>query len=309
MELRHLRYFVAVAEEQHLGRAARRLHVSPPPLSKQIQQLEQELGVALFARLGRGLQLTEGGRLFLEKARAILADVAKSVTAVQAAARGEVGHVTLGFTETSTHATIIPEITAELRRRHPHVAIELRTMNPPDQVAALVAGRIDVSFGNDEPSDPVIRFEVLLRERVLVALPRDHRLAARKAVRPDDLHGESFIGMPRSSLPESFQRASAALGAHGVVLEVVAEARSVAMRIAMVAAGMGVTIVLESTAPAIPKTLVLRPIADFDHTFDSVLAWRAADEDSALVRSLREIAGTAARARTPKDRPTPARIG
>src|SRR5512141_538035 len=98
MELRHLRYFVAVAEEEHLGRAARRLHVSPPPLSKQIQQLEDELGVPLFARIGRGLQLTEGGRVFLGRARGILADVAKSVTDVQAIARGEAGHLTLGFT-------------------------------------------------------------------------------------------------------------------------------------------------------------------------------------------------------------------
>jgi DNA-binding transcriptional LysR family regulator len=309
MELRHLRYFVAVAEEQHLGRAARRLHVSPPPLSKQVQQLEEELGVALFARVGRGLQLTEGGRLFLEKAHAILADVAKSVTAVQAAARGEAGHVTLGFTETSTHATMIPEITAELRRRHPHVGIELLTMNPADQIAALAAGRIDASFGNDEPTDPAIRFDVLLRERVLVALPRDHRLAARKAVRVDDLRGESFVWMPRSSLPEVFQRAAATLAARGFAMDVAVEARSSAMRIAMVAAGMAITIVLESTAPAIPKTLVLRPIVDFDLTFDSVLAWRAADADSVLVRSLRGIAASVVRAHTPKEPHSSARIG
>ena len=278
MELRHLRYFVAVGEEEHLGRAARRLHVSPPPLSKQIQQLEEEMGVLLFARIGRGLQLTESGRLFLEKARGILADVSSAVAGVQAAARGDAGRLTLGFTETSTYATIIPEITAQLRQRHPHVNVELLAMNPPELAAALVAGRIDVSFGNDEPSDSSIRSLTLLRERVLVALPRQHRLATRKTLRARELIGESFVWMPRNALPEVFQRAATELAARGFAFDVAVEARSSAMRIAMVAAGMGITIVLESNAPTIPRSLVLRPIADFRLTFDSVLTWRAADE-------------------------------
>ncbi len=299
MELRHLRYFVAVAEEEHLGRAARRLHVSPPPLSKQIQQLEDELGVPLFARIGRGLQLTESGRLFLVKARAILGDVSDAVAAVQSASRGDAGHLTLGFTETSTYATIVPEIMAQLRKRHPHVGIELLAMNPPELAAALGSGRIDAGFGNDEPSDTALHAVTLLRERVLIALPRDHRLAARKTIPARELVGESFVWMPRSALPEVFQRATAELEARGFAFETAVEARSSAMRIAMVAAGMGVTIVLESTAPAIPSSIVLRPIADFRLTFDSVLAWRAADEGSVLLRSLREIAETVARSRRP----------
>lgn len=294
MELRHLRYFVAVAEEEHLGRAARRLHVSPPPLSKQVQQLEQELGLPLFARIGRGLRLTDAGRLFLVRARTILGEVTASVAAVQAAARGEAGHVALGFAETSTYATMIPEIVAELRRRHPHVAIELLAMNPTDLVAALSSGRIDASFGNDESGDPATHGVVVLRERVLVALPREHRLAARKVVRASELVKESFVWMPRSAMPEVFQRATEWIAARGYTLEVAVEARSSAMRIAMVAAGMGITFVLESTAPSIPRGVVLRPVSDFQLTFDSVLTWRAADERSVLLRSLREITGEVA---------------
>ena len=135
-----------------------------------------------------------------------------------------------------------------------------------------------------------------MRERVLVALPREHRLAARKALRASELVKESFVWMPRSAMPEVFQRATEWIAARGYSLEVAVEARSSAMRIAMVAAGMGITFVLESTAPSIPRGVVLRPISDFQLTFDSVLTWRAADDESVLLRSLRgitlEVAGT-----------------
>jgi len=290
MELRHLRYFVAVAEEEHLGRAARRLHVSPPPLSQQIKQLEEELGVSLFARIGRGLQLTDAGRAFLERARAILAEVSRSVTETQATARGEAGRISLGFTETPTYAAMLPLITAELRKRHPSVAMELSAMTSPEERTALLEGRIDASFGNDTPNDPRLQSQRLVSERLLVAFPRGHRLAGHRSVTVRDIDREPIVWMVRSDVPEAFQKLTDELRAKGFGANIALEARSVQMRLAMVAAGLGVTVGIESMIATAPDDVVLRPLSDVRLTFDSVLSWRAADFGSPVLRSLREIA-------------------
>ncbi len=297
MELRHLRYFVAVAEEEHLGRAARRLHVSPPPLSKQIQQLEEELGVALFARIGRGLKLTDAGRLFLEKARAILGEVGRSVAEVQATSRGDLGHLTVGFTETGTHAELIPAATAEMRRRHAGVGIELVPLTWTDAFPALVARRVDTALCNIVPTEPGLDSVRLFSDRIVLALPRHHRLAKRRAVSARELHDEPFIWIPRSALPEAFRDSAAELAERGLTFNVVIEARSTATRIALVAAGMGLTFILESTRALLPASVVSRPISEVALTVDSVLAWRQEDAGSAILRSWREIVVGLARAR------------
>jgi DNA-binding transcriptional LysR family regulator len=307
MELRHLRYFVAVAEEEHLGRAARRLHVSPPPLSKQIRQLEEELGAALFARVGRGLKLTEAGRVFLERARAVLSEVARSVAAVQATSRGDRGHLTVGFTETGPHAEIVPAATAELRRRHAGVAIELVPMNWPDEIPALLARRIDAALCNGVPDEPGLDSVRLLRERIVLALPRDHPLARNRTVSVRAIRDEPFIWLPRSALSDAFRRSIAEFAARGASVNVVVEARSTATRVGMVAAGMGLTFVLESTRTLLPPNVVLRPVSDLPLTVDSVLAWRREDVGSPVLRSWREIVQSVARARGPARPEEPAR--
>jgi DNA-binding transcriptional LysR family regulator len=296
MELRHLRYFVAVAEEEHLGRAARRLHVSPSPLSQQIQQLEEELGVALFARIGRGLQLTDAGRAFLARARAMLADLSRSVAEIRSASRGEAGRISLGFTETTTYAAMLPAITAQLSERHPRVALELSAMTSFEERGALLDGRIDAAFGNDTPDDRRLRSQRLVAERVMVALPRRHRLAARRAVTLRDIEHEPIVWMARSDVPEAFQKLADQVRARGFGAQIALEARSVHMRLAMVASGLGVTVEIESTEPVLPDAVVLRPLSDITMTVDSVLSWRAADQGSVVLRSLREIAEAVARA-------------
>ncbi len=301
MELRHLRYFVAVAEEEHLGRAARRLHVSPPPLSKQIQQLEEELGVPLFARVGRGLKLTEGGRLFLGRARAILADVGRSVAAVQATARGEAGHLVVGFTETGTFAEMVPAVAASMRQRHPNVSLELQPMGWREMVPALLAGRLDAALGNEVPAEPALRSALLLTERIVLALPSQHPLARQERVTSRELRDVPFVWLPRAALPDTFRQTVAELAARGVTFNVVVEARSTVTRLAMVAAGMGVTFALESTRAMLPPGVVLRPVCDVQLTVSSVLAWRGDADGWPVLRSWRDLALEFARRRHAAD--------
>jgi DNA-binding transcriptional LysR family regulator len=306
MELRHLRYFVAVAEEQHVGRAALRLHVSPPALSKCVRELEEELRTPLFARVGRGLKLVRSGRVLLERARAVLADVARAAAAAQAAGRGEIGHLAVGFVESATFATMIPQVVERMRRRHPGVTLELVPVSWSDQIPALLDGRIGAVFCYHPPDDGRIRAVPLLLERIVIALPRRHPLAARRAVSARDLQGEPFVWMPPAAIPAPLRRVMADFAVRGLSPNVVVEARSSTTRLGLVAAGMGVTALLESTRSVVPPGIVLRPLSDAPFAIQSVLAWRTEDDADRVVGSLRDIANALASARRPRGQPSTA---
>src|SRR5437016_9130378 len=143
MELRHLRYFVAIAEHEHIGRAARVLHVSSSPLSRQIHQLEEDIGVQLLARVGRRVQLTEAGKVFQREARETLARIDRAIATAQAASRGEVGRLRIAFVEVRRIAEIIPPAVHQFRARHPHVTVELVPMRMREELEAFDTGRID----------------------------------------------------------------------------------------------------------------------------------------------------------------------
>lgn len=296
MELRHLRYFVAVADEQHVGRAAARLHVSSSPLSRQIRELEREVGAPLLDRVGRGVRLSRAGSAFAADARAILAAVDRAVLKAQAAERGEVGHLAIGFVESPVVTPLVPLLAGQFRRRHPGVTLELLPLTSDELRLALRGQRIAAAliFGVLDP-DPALRSELLFREPIRLAVPRTHRLARRRAVLLRDLHDQPFVWSPRPERAPFLDTMWALLGARGVTPRVVIESRSSVTRLSLVASGVGMTFVSEATPHA--RGLVVRNVADLKLEARAYLAWRQDDEASPLIRSLREITRAAVRAR------------
>ena len=296
MELRHLRYFVAVADEQHVGRAAARLHVSPSPLSRQIHELAREVGAPLLERVGRGVRLSRAGAVFAVEARAILAAIEGAVRQAQAAERGEVGHLAIGFVESPVVTPLIPVIAGPFRRRHPGVTLELLPLTSDELRLALGGQRISAAliFGLVDP-DPALRSELLFREPIRLAVPRAHPLARRRSVLIRDLHDQPFVWSPRPDRTPFLDTLWALLRAQGVTPRVVIESRSSATRINLVASGVGMTFVAEAASRS--RQVVVRNVADLKIEARAYLAWRHDEESSPLVQSLRELTRAAVRAR------------
>ncbi len=243
MELRHLRYFIAVAETLNFNRAAQRLHISQPPLSRQIQQLEEELGVILFERGARPLALTEPGRFFYAHARELLA---RSVELKSMTRRvGQMDRaLAVGFVA-STLYDILPRLIRRFRREHPEVEITLHEMTTMEQIAALKEGRIDVGFGRIRYEDPSVRRIVLRDERLMAALSVDNPLALRPPLTLGELLNETLIVYPQAPRPSFADQVLAAFHDRGMTPEKVTEVRDLQVALGLVAAGDGFTLVPE----------------------------------------------------------------
>lgn len=244
MELRHLRYFVTVAEELHFTRAAERLHIGQPPLSQQIQALEAELGVQLFLRSKRRVALTVAGERFLLRARRLLADAQAAADEARRAGLGEVGELRIGFTASMPLAGVLPESLRRYRARYPAVSLKLEEMFTGDQYDALRQQRLDVGFvryNGDEQVPGVIRHE-LRRDRLCVVLHGDHPLAQRPQLVFADLRDEDFIvHSPEvaTGLPTLIRQLAQAAG---FMPRIAQTAREAMTQIALAAAGLGVAI-------------------------------------------------------------------
>ncbi|HEY5958705.1 MAG TPA: LysR family transcriptional regulator, partial [Polyangiaceae bacterium] len=187
MELRHLRYFVVIAEEENFHRAAAKLHVSQSPLSRQMQQLREEIGVDLFTPVGRGVKLTLAGRVFLERAKAILAAADEAAREAREAMDGRIGTIAIGFEPGAGYLGCLSTIVAELRQRQPRVQVKLLPMISTEQWEALRLGHIALAYGNELPDDPLLRSLELSRTRIGIRLPSEHRLAKKAKLRVADL--------------------------------------------------------------------------------------------------------------------------
>ena len=290
MELRHLRYFVAVAEAEHFGRAAEQLHVSQSPLSRQIAQLEEEIGAELFVPSGRGVKLSPAGRSFLEGARATLARATLAVEDARATAQGRIGMVVIGFDCTLAYALLLPRIVQAFRARHPRVELSVLPLPSEEQVAALRDGTISVGYGYRSPEDsPLVRFRTLFRERVGVVMSKSHRLAARRTLRVADLKHERFVWTPRKESPRLCDEIIAAFRAHHHTLEIAREEANGELLLMLVASGEGLCAFPESAAPSIPPGAVFKRVRDLDFVILGRSVWRAVDEKDPLVRALLEI--------------------
>jgi DNA-binding transcriptional LysR family regulator len=278
MELRHLRYFVAVAEELHFHRAADRLHISQPPLSQQIRALEAELGVALFERNRRRVELTPAGQSFLTDARGILEATERAADRARRVAGGELGELSIGFVGSATFSPVLPAILRDFRARFPDVGLSLRELQTAEQLAALVAGRIDVGVirGPLDAAelDPGLELVVIQREQLVVALPEAHPLAEQPRLHAADLRGETFVILRRHESPGLFASLTAVMGAAGGVPEDVLEVAEMQTVIALVASGVGISLVPAAVGESERAGVAFRPLADPSPTTELALAWR-----------------------------------
>jgi DNA-binding transcriptional LysR family regulator len=289
MELRHLRYFVAVAEELHFGRAAKRLGVSQPPLSAQIRDLEHELGAELFRRTHHKVELTDAGRALVERARDVLRRVGAMTDEAASVARGEHGLVTLGYTTTATYQLLSP-LLARLRAQR--IAVRLVELASPAQPRALADAAIDVGLAC-LPVEPQGCVAVpLVHEQITLAIPARSRLATRARVRLADVRDEPQVGLRDSAEPGWAQTCFAELVRGRVTGPVVAEADSKLALLGLVAAGLGVAVISSSLATLRREGVVYRPIADACAPLVLGALHRATS--SALVLRVVDLAGEAA---------------
>lgn len=253
MELRQLRYALAVADELHFGHAARRLHMTQPSLSRQVRALEREIGVDLFTRTSRGVQLTAAGAELAPQARRVLELVDTAVRRTREVGGGATGHVRLGFVATVA-VDILPRALAAHRTQRPGVVVTLAELTTEQQLQALEAGDLDVGLGRDMRPVPGLRIERLHREPVVVAMAQDHPLATRQTLRLGDLAGWAVVKLPRErarlidDLLRGIPADTGALTA-GRPAAVAQEANQYMTLLALVAAGMGVALVPDSVRP------------------------------------------------------------
>ena len=291
MELRQLRYFVAVAEERHFGRAAARLHIAQPPLSQQIRRFEAELGEPLLYRTTRRVELAPAGEVLLERAREILAAVDSAVEDARRAARGEYGRLAVGFTGSSTYE-LLPAIAAALREELPGVLLDLRgELLTPAQVARLLDGTLDVGLLRPPVRERELNTEVLRSEPLVAVLPESHPLAASEAIPLEGFEGEPFVTYPshfRSVLHDAVEDACAAHGFEPVAADEVAETATL---VSFVAAGLGVSLVPASVTNMTVRGAVYRPLSDDTARVELAAAWRRDDDRPVLARALDVIRG------------------
>ena len=293
-ELRLLRYFVAVAEELHFGRAATRLHVTQPSLSRAVRQLERELGADLLTRTKRSVRLTETGRALLQAAPRALEEVERACELARGAARGETGQLRLGFLP-SANVALVPAVVRESRKASPHLQLRLHELFDDPQLAALSERRLDLGILRAPRPDDELVFEPLLREHLSLAVARDHRLASRRRVSYGDLRHEDLIIWPRSMAAQTYDSVIEACRTAGFSPHVVQEADSSQTIIGLVAAGVGVAVLASSYGARSGEDVVFVPIAGSESTL--FLAWRA-DDASAARDSLIAIARRVAAVRT-----------
>lgn len=303
MELRHLRYFVAVAEELHFGRAAERLRIAQPPLSRQIRDLEREVGSALFERVPRGVELTPAGRAFLPEARLTLAQAERALRTAHRAAQGETGRLRVGFVEAATHSGILPDVLSFFRAHLPSVGLSLFELDPLRQAEAFQDGRIDVGVLHSPPLDAArwLRVEPIYTERVILALPKHHALAGRARLSLAALADEPFVSFPRVVGPEMYDDIIASCRAAGFSARIVQEAVGWHTLASLVSAGVGVGFVPRSIAEFQQQGVVYRPVRDLKVEMTLSAVWRRDDRSPVrerFVTALRAVAGARPRATT-----------
>jgi DNA-binding transcriptional LysR family regulator len=299
MELRHLRYFVAVAEERHFGRAAERLHIAQPPLSQQIRRLEAELGAPLLHRTTRRVELAPAGEVLLARAREILAAVDAATEDARRAARGEFGRLAIGFTGSATYA-LLPALADALRDALPGVVLELRgELLTPAQVGGLLDGTLDLGLLRPPVREHSLEVEILRREPLVAVLPATHRLAAAPTVPLEQLEDEPFVMYPshfRSVLHDAVEDTCAA---HGFHPRVALEVSETATLVSFVAAGLGVSLGPDSVRHMTVEGAVYRPLAREAAEVELAIAWRRDDDAPVLRRALAVVRGVLGGQRAP----------
>ena len=286
MELRHLRYFLAVGEEQHYGRAAQRLHVAQPALSRQIQDLEDEVGFKLFERLPRGVKLSSAGKLFLEDARRILQQVNEATARAAGVAQGRSGTLRVAFMENASWHGVVPDSLRKFRERHPDAELKLNPASSADQIEEIRSGRVDAGFMYNILKDEgeLDQLSVAI-EHLKLAIPKGHLLSRIKRLRLRDLVDVPFIWFPRREGPTFYDRLMQECYRGGLKSpHIIQEAGNEATVLSLVSHGMGVGWINETAVWRCPKNVVILPVSDLNVPLPVVLVWRK-DNNSPLLAS------------------------
>lgn len=291
MDLRHLRYFVAVAEELHFGHAAERLHIAQPPLSRQIRALEEELGLRLFDRNRNGVALTEAGKVFLLDVRRLFESLDVAVTRAQQAARGALGTLRIGYVGSAVYSGL-PATVRSFRSRFPDVVISIRQMSPSEQVAALLEGRVELGFARAPVHEPSLRARVVLDEELIAALPEGHALAHHKQLALKRLASEPFLIASRARGPGFHDYVLSICRHAGFTPRIVQEGSHLDV-LSLVAAGMGVALVPESLRELRERDVRYRSLREHPRT--QIVAITRTDKPSEVLREfLTQLVGLSA---------------
>jgi DNA-binding transcriptional LysR family regulator len=287
--MHRLRYFVAVAEELNFGRAAQRLNIAQPPLSQQIAKLEDEIGVQLLYRTKRRVELTVAGTLFLEEARATLAQAAHAIEVARRAARGEIGEISIGYAA-SADLNVLPVLIPKFRESFPDVRLRFRSIFQVEQLAELRNGSIDIGFLRLPLSDnDDLDIISVLREPMVAILPSGHRLSTLPSIKISDLSAERYIIFPRRLSPGYYDAVFRAFSENGINPEVVEIADHVQFNLSLVSMGEGVSMLAASIQRLRREGIVYVPIVPTPFIAEMGMISRKGDRSEAL-RKFREIA-------------------
>ena len=282
---------MAVGEEQHYGRAARRLRVALPALSRQIQDLEEELGFKLFERLPRGVKLSAAGKLFLEDARCILQEVSDSAGRAGRVARGKSGTLRVGFAENASWRGVVPDSFRRFWEQQPDAELQLQPSASLAQLEAIRSGRLDAGFVNFMPkADPELDQLPVAMNHVELAAPKRHPLTKLKRLRLRDLTDVPFVWFPRWASPAFYDRMMHECYRGGLKSpRIVQEGLNEATILSLVSSGLGVGWVVGSARWRSPESVVILPVVDLDVALPLVLAWRRDNTSTLLANFIAEV--------------------
>ncbi|UKP00293.1 LysR family transcriptional regulator [Nostoc sp. UHCC 0870] len=274
MELRHLRYFIAVAEELHFSKAAERLHIAQPPLSQQIQQLEAELGVELLHRkTKRQVQLTAAGQVFLQETYQLLKQLETAVALTQRTGRGETGQLRIGFTSLVIY-DLLPLILRQFREQFPEVELVLLELTTSQQEQALRDSRIHVGFAHPPLENDTLSYKCIHRESLVVALPSTHSLVQKKHISVRSLLNEPLIMFPRHLAPGLYDRIMSLFQQEHLNPKITQEAIQMQTIIGLVSAGIGVAIAPSSLQNLQRTGVAYRPILEKAPVIETAIIWQ-----------------------------------
>ncbi len=291
MDLRRLRYFVTVAEELHFGRAAKKLHITQPPLSQQIQLLEHEVGMRLFHRTRRHVELTSVGKVFLTEARALLQQSEDAMARIRRVQRGEAGRLSIGWMPWSV-LTPLPYMIREFCQRFPDVYLDVHSLSAEAQVEGIQEGKIDVGFvlWNSDLGSPSssgrLKTEIVLQPPIVVVAPQNHRFATQRPVELGELANEPYILFKRENGPTFYDYVVSFYQKNGITLNIRHEADHPSTVLGLVAAGLGITL-LPLASDHAPAGVVCCELPESSPRLGIALTWRP-QNDSALLSHFTE---------------------
>ncbi|MEJ4044043.1 LysR family transcriptional regulator [Erwinia sp. SLM-02] len=289
IELRHLRYFIAVAEELHFGRAAQRLNISQPPLSQQIQILEQEIGARLFARTNRSVRLTAAGRQFLLDARLILQGVAQAADKAARLHRGDEGELRIGFTSSAPFISVVSDALFTFRQRYPAVHLQMQEINTRQQLAPLIDGRLDLGVMRNTPLPETLDHQLILQEPMYALVHRDHRLAGREEISVGELAKEPFVFFDPQVGTALYTEILTLLQRYQIEPNIAQEVGEAMTIIGLVSTGLGVSILPASFRRVRLADVVWIPLQERDALSQVWLVWSRLRERPAVMSAMMSL--------------------